>query len=111
MTSLKIENYSDLQDLDIFKTEPRLPNWFLVQLHCNSRLSHQFIDFNDNKFYSLKNQIEKFLLPSVYECCEDLIEFICGLLRLKENDSNSLKLMSRKNDEIREIDIKPKIYF
>jgi hypothetical protein len=50
------------------------------------------------------------LLPSVYECCEDLIEFICGLLRLKENDSNSLKLKSRKNDEIREIDIKPKIY-
>ncbi len=50
------------------------------------------------------------MLPSVYECCEDLIEFICGLLRLKENDSNSLKLKSRKNDEIREIDIKPKIY-
>jgi hypothetical protein len=49
-------------------------------------------------------------LPSVYECCEDLIGFISGLLRQKENDSISLKLMSRKNDEICEIFIEPKIF-
>jgi hypothetical protein len=109
---LKSENYNnlDLQELDIFKPEPRLPHWFLIQFHCDSRLSHQFIDFIENKFYLLKPEIEKFSLPSVYECCEDLIGFISGLLRLKENDLNSLELKSRKNDEICKIVIKPKIF-
>ncbi len=109
---LKSQNYNnlDLQDLDIFKPEPRLPNWFLIEFHCDSRLSSQFIDFIESKVYLLKPQIEKFSLPSVYECCEDLIGFISGLLRLKENDLNSLKLVSRKNDEIREKVIEPKIF-
>jgi hypothetical protein len=110
---LKSENYNliDLQELDIFKPEPRLPDWFLLELHCDSRLSHHLMNFIETKFHLLKPQIEDFSLPSTYDCCRDLLGFICGLLRLEKNDSNSINFMSRNGTEIEEIVIKPEHHF
>jgi len=97
--------------LDYLKSiDNQIPEWFFIEFVCNSNLKSVLMSILQTKYFYLKLQIEDFSLASCFDCCQNLFEFICGLLRLHKEDSVPTKIVSRKGSKICEIQIIPKVY-